>query len=160
MESPGKPRGNTVLKTTALAATAVLVVIASNAATTVPVSKAMPSGGWEALGEARIDGAADLLGYGETNAAIKGIAGRIGLPISDIVPEAGETRRVGDFTVISGCSTGDCEHGSSMIVADASSRTVYAAWKPNAGRALVVPELKEWPEGAKQEAIAWIKKAM
>jgi len=149
-----------VLKTTALATAAILAVIAANAATTtVPVSRSMPSGGWEALGEARIVDAADLLGYGETSAAISGVARRIGLPIADIVPEAGETRRVGGFTVMAGCSIGDCENGSSMIVADAANRTVYAAWKPNAGRAVVVPELKEWPEDAKQEAIAWIKKA-
>jgi len=138
-----------VLKTSVLVASAMIA-----ATLTAPKQ----SGGWEALRDARMESPQELLGYDETGAALQGLALRAGLPAAELAPEAAETRKVGRYTVMSGCNPGTCEEGRAMLVGDAGSQAFYAAWKPKVGRAVVVPDLKTWPAEAKREAIAWLKK--
>lgn len=114
--------------------------------------------GWTALRERQMDNSALLFGNGEIAVALQQLLGSDFPAFQRILTGTGGGEFKGDDYVGMSCTPHSCGSEEALVFLSARERKVYAAWKPEGGKIIVRPAVKEWPAKARLPLRDWAAK--
>lgn len=111
--------------------------------------------GWDNLRERSLGHPSSAFANAGLAASIKVLLGPDFNWYQELMAGVGSGEFRGDDYVGTSCRPHNCMDEAGILFLSAREKRVYAAWKPEGRKIVVVPLVKEWPEKAKAELRQW-----
>lgn len=113
---------------------------------------------WDSLREKTLEHPSEAFQNAGVSTTIKGLLGSQFGMFQQLMTGVGSGEFKGDDYVGTACRPHMCMDEAGLLFLSAHDRQAFAAWKPDGGKIVVFPPVKQWPEKAKSELRLWAKK--
>lgn len=117
-----------------------------------------PNKGWANLRERKLEHPVNVFEYGEIAKQLDELLAADKANFETIIVGVGNGKFNGDDYVGTSCAAHMCTSTGALIYLSAADRKVYVAWKPDGGKIVVRPEVKQWPSKPRLELKEWAEK--
>lgn len=114
-----------------------------------------PNKGWNDLRDRTFQHPADIYSYGQISPDLSKLVGDQAKDYLTVVMGPGSAEYKGDLIVGTACQPHNCMDTGSLLIANLQTHHLFVAWKPDGGKIVVRPPVKEWPSDERGELRSW-----